>query len=214
MESNGTRRLCCRVSWQIWAGKESSVTPFLICCLLWKEWLTHPTERCCHGQVCSSWRRSHSGQVAPPSCTSATGGGELATGPVCSQALVEGPFISSCRRPPGVNRAIFFPGAFSSLFVFLSLSIGHSLGSCWTVGSMGQAKAEFISGGGKTVSQRKGRIAGLTVAHLNENQTLPNARISWEPDSFLLCWAQPHSCPALALCSFYSSELLKNRALD
>lgn len=29
---------------------------------------------------------------------------------------------------------------------------------------------------GKTVSQRKGRIAGLTAAHLNENQTLPNAQ--------------------------------------
>lgn len=71
------------------SGLESSVTPFLICCLLWKEWLTHRTQRCCRGQVCSSGRRSHSGQAAPPACTSATGGGELATGPVHSPAIAE-----------------------------------------------------------------------------------------------------------------------------
>lgn len=74
---------------------------------------------------------SHSGQGAPPACTSVAGGGELGTGPVPSLALAEALSFSILRGLQEImgKQSHLFAGVFL-LCLCSCLSIQHSLGLC------------------------------------------------------------------------------------
>ena len=83
MENNETRSLCFRVQQQIWSRTESSVTPFLICHLSWKEGVARS-----HRSVAAVGKFAHTRRPEKvhtvahgSSCLdSAVGGGDLGTG--------------------------------------------------------------------------------------------------------------------------------------